>query len=112
MQPVPNVTEADVERVVRREFRVSDVPTASAILNASGHHPRIRLAVLKLARGDIEALQRHLLYDPRDALSAAEYPMASSVARPLHELPPAERQAIYDADWKQYNDWLHRSGAA
>lgn len=72
---------------------------------------RVRLAALKLAAGDLEALQRHIesaKTDFRDVLSEAEYPQATRVWNRMDGWPTARRQAIYEADWKQYEEWLNR----
>jgi hypothetical protein len=58
----PNVTSADVERVVRRDFPADCVPEVLAILREYGTESwqrephRVRLAV-KLAAGNIERLR-------------------------------------------------------
>ena len=66
-QPVPNVSRADVERIVRRDFASADVSNALAIVDecqkchTGGDSPaRVQLAALKLADGDISALRREI----------------------------------------------------
>jgi hypothetical protein len=116
-QPTPDVTAADVERVVRRDFPAEVVEEVFAVLDQYGSedwHPeidRVRLAALKLAVGSVEHLRRHIEIaksDYRDALSAAEYPGYSKRWFHIDELTADERQSIIDADWKQYQDWLTR----
>ena len=66
------------------------------------------MAVLKLALGSVERLERSIeaaTVDYRDVLSAAEYPEYSQHAPGLL---PDERQHIIDADWNQYQEWLTR----
>jgi hypothetical protein len=66
-QPIPDVSVKDVERIVRRDFRVIEFDSVIAVLkgyeeSASGRRerPRVQLAALKLADGHIEALRAHI----------------------------------------------------
>jgi hypothetical protein len=115
-QPVPKVTDADVERIVRREFpdRTSQV---FAMLEEYGQEPwhrevqRVRVAALKLAAGDFECLRREIeraKCDYRDVLVVAEYPGYSTRVPGLGKIPADEEQRTIDADWKQYQDWFKR----
>jgi hypothetical protein len=45
--------------------------------------------------------------DYRDVIGPAEYPKAMKV-RSLLEVDDVERQRIYEADWKQYDEWLRQ----
>lgn len=53
-QPTPQVTDADVERIVRREFEAARVENVLAVLREYGgeswhrKNARVRLAVLEL----------------------------------------------------------------
>lgn len=116
-QPVPRVTAADVERIVRREFpadRVAEVLTLLGEYGAEAHHhepDRVRLAALKLAAGDVDRLRGRIetaKRDYRDVLAQAEYPGYSGRSPGARALSPEERRAIVDADWRQYRDWLGR----
>jgi len=82
-QPTPNVSRADVERVVRRDFPADRVPEVLAMLGEYGtegwhrESDRVRLAVLKLAAGSLEMLRQEIEVaksDYRDVLVGAEYP--------------------------------------
>ena len=117
-QPTPTVTAADVDRIVRRDFpadRVDEVHARLIDYGSEEWHPeidRVRLAVLKLAAGNLEELRMHLgiaKIDFRDVLSAAEYPLYTKKWFHIDKLPPDERQQIIDADWKQYQAWLTRT---
>lgn len=116
MQPVPVVTAADVERVVKRDFstRAEDV---LAVLREYGTAPwhreehRVRLAILRLADGDSNALRRHLEVaqgDHRDVLAAAEYPRYMRDIPAAGDVPAVNRQAVIDNDWADYKAWLDR----
>jgi hypothetical protein len=62
-QPTPTVTNADVERIVRRDFPAARVEEVLAMLEEYGGEewhreaPRVRLAVLKLAEGRMDRLR-------------------------------------------------------
>ncbi|MFN0059913.1 MAG: hypothetical protein ACKVX7_15760 [Planctomycetota bacterium] len=116
-QPVPRVSDADVERVVRRDYATDRIPEVLAMLNEYGQErwqqepARVRLAVLRLAAGNIARLRGEIesaKCDYRDVLAPAEYPNYFKRVSGVGSLPPAEEQRIIDADWKQYQDWLKR----
>ena len=116
-QPVPNVTRADVERVVKRDFPADSVAHVSAILDRYGIErweesaDRVHLAALKLAAGDIAALERHVAVakrDPRDVIAAAEYPQAIRKFGNLNRMKEPDRASMFDADSNQYLEWLRR----
>lgn len=116
-QPTPDVTNADVERVVRRDFPPDRFAEVMALLQEYGTEEwhreidRVRLATLKLAAGSIERLRYEIegaKCDYRDVLSPAEYPGYGKRVPRAGALPPHEEQRVIDADWKQYQDWLRR----
>ena len=109
-QPVPDVTEEDVTRVVIRDFGESHIATITSILAEYGSSPRVRLAILKLSNGDIGQLKeatKTAIEDYRDVLAAAEYPRYFSEVG-FDNIPESKEQAIVDDDWNQYRDWLER----
>ncbi len=112
-QPTPEVTSADVERILRRDFSAGDVARAVALLERYGDESRhrevdrVRLAVLKLAAGNLERLAEQVenaAGDYRDAIGPAEYPRY--LACYDQSLKDDEKQRIVDADWRQYQQWL------
>jgi hypothetical protein len=114
-QPTPSVTDADVERVVRRDFPPERVPEVFDLLNQYGIESwqreahRVRLAALKLSAGSIERLRYQIesaKRDYRDVLAEAEYPSYTKRMFRIGQLPNEERHRIIDADWRQYQDWL------
>ena len=121
-QPIPNVTSNNVERIVRRDYSETQFDSVMAVLKgyeASAsrrrERPRVQLAALKLANGDLKALRTHInraVQDFRDVLGPAEYPEYSKqVAFRLRKPVLAEdqrMQRIIDSDWKQYEVWLQR----
>ena len=116
-QPTPTVTSVDVERIVRRDFPSDRAVEVLAMLDEYGTEDgereshRVRLAVLKLAAGDITRLRYELegaKRDYRDVLGPAEYPGYTRHMFRIEKLTPDDQQRIIDADWKQYQDWLTR----
>ena len=106
-QPVPEVTRADVERVVCRDFPEAMFVEVLSLLDeydATSGPPsaRVQLAVLKLADGDMRALKRSVRdarMDYRDVLAWAEYPQY------MRRVPgpgqPADVDEVIHADWTQ-----------
>jgi hypothetical protein len=75
-QPVPNVSEADVKRIVSRDFGNEQEANVLSALERFDMSPRVRLA-LKLANGDFDKLLeagKDAIQDYRNVLAWAEYP--------------------------------------
>lgn len=115
-QPVPQVSEADVTRIVAREFPPDQVTGVQGMLAEYGtkdwHRevPRVRLAILKLAQGDLRKLRAALKtadQDYRDVLSYAEYP-GYFVSISPSEPDATKRARAASSDWEQYTAWLTR----
>ena len=115
-QRTPDVTGADVERIVLRDFPSGSL-RALEILNQYGAEEwhrepdRVRLAALKLAAGSIDALRSAVetaKRDYRDVVALAEYPEYSRSMSPSRAVARAERERIIAADWRQYSEWLAR----
>lgn len=113
-QPIPQVSLADVERIVRRDFPEEQFDSVMALLaeyDFERERPRVLLAALKLANGRFNSLRRHIevaARDYRDVLVAAEYPEYWRSTLPVARPPDGRREEIIDRDWKQYEDWLKR----
>jgi hypothetical protein len=113
-QPTPSVTEADVERIVRRDYPAN---VAGEILELIAtvsvrEKPRVVLACLKIANGDLDRLRANLSDASgycRELLGEAEYPLATKRWSRIQSLPEDEVRAIYDKDWRQYSEWLTRA---
>lgn len=117
LQPVPKVTAEDIERVVRRDFPEAQVADVLAMLAEYGPEAwhrepaRVRLAVLKLANGNIDALRKAIeraKLDYRDVLAPAEYPKYTQFGFRARTLRSPVRQQIYADDWQQYERWLKK----
>lgn len=116
-QPIPTVTRADVERVVRRDFASEQYDSVMSILAEYGceswHRElsRVQLAVLKLAAGSLDVLRREIETakgDYRDVLVYAEYPAYFRRTFRDRLLPEEEQRKLIDEDWRQYESWLKR----
>jgi len=112
-QPTPTVSQADVERVAKREFPADMLPEIMETLEMyiAPEPYRVQLAVMKLANGKFGELKRYVRIaneDWRDVLGLAEYPLATQNLLRWDELTRKELQKIIDADWLQYSDWLHK----
>jgi hypothetical protein len=108
-QPVPTYREADLERVVSRDYApaADEARAILARLRIDGRPAslRIRMACLKLGAGRLDALQEAsetAEVDFRDVLAAAEYPAYLTASD-----ADARRRAIA-SDWQQLQDWLQR----
>jgi hypothetical protein len=117
VQPVPRVTAADIERVVRRDFPDAQVSDVLAILAEYGTEiwhkepERVRLAALKLANGDLAKLRSTInraKLDYRDVLAPAEYPKFMQEGMRFRRLRSRDRELIYTDDWQQYERWLKK----
>ena len=109
-QPIPDVTRDDVLRIVARDFPAEQRAEVLRELDALGAaaKPRVQLAVLKLVDGRLAELPRHLAFarrDWRDVLMWAEYPADAKLG---WGIPAEEHHPAFQADWEQYQAWLHR----
>ena len=116
-QPTPQISSADVERVVVRDFPANRVTEVFAIINEYGQENwhrelhRVRLAALKLAAGSIERLRAAIdtaNCDYRDVLASAEYPSYCDQIPPTGDVPADEERRVIESDWRQYQEWLNR----
>jgi len=111
-EPVATVTDADIDRLVRRDYAPDQVVEVLGLLEEYSSHEaaRVRAAVLKLAAGSVDQLLTRLqvaLIDYRDVLAPAEYPeyLRHSYAE-IQQLSEADLQKLYDQDWQQYQSWF------
>lgn len=110
-QPAATYTEADLGRVIARDFAPQFIPRVKALLSRYGREDwqrevlRVQMACLKCADGKLEALERAVndaCHDYRDVLGPAEYPSYDKA-----RTPEAKKKAI-ESDWKQLQAWLNR----
>lgn len=104
------VGEALVERKLGEYFTGADVARAEDAL-AMVEDPRVRLAAIKLADGDIESLERYVLLagiDWRDVVGPAESPRYLAAGPDAGKRADADRLIAADRD--EYEAWLDRPG--
>jgi hypothetical protein len=116
-QPVPRVTEEDVKRIALRDFGTEHLSQVMEILQEYGKQewnrpgsPRVRLAILKLAHGDLEKLKEHTklaIQDFRDVLTMAEYPRFT-IEIGFNEADKKTEHEVISDDWEQYREWFER----
>ena len=114
--PVPRVTRTDVLRVVRREFPERDPAEIVDTLDHYGTEEwqpdrnRVQLAILKLSERSLKTLERlvdQARSDFRDVFAPAEFPGFCEVGFVgIGEMAEREVDALIDADWRQYQEWL------
>ena len=116
-QPAAKVTPGDIERIVRRDFPPADHTVVFAMLAEhgalewQGERERVQAAILKLAAGDLVRLRQEVneaTCDYRDVLAPAEYPLYYRKISPGKSVSKVDKQAIIEADWKQYQEWFER----
>jgi hypothetical protein len=110
-QPAAAYTEADLDRVIARDFPPGEIRAVKALLARYGHESwhgetlRVQMACLKCANGNLQVLEREVKTageDYRDVLAAAEYPSY------MRAYTDAAKQKAIESDWKQLQTWLHR----
>lgn len=112
-QYVPEVTDADVERIVRRDY-APELQAAIRDLIRSvevREKPRVVMACLKNANGDFERLKGELANASgwwREIISEAEYPNYTKKMFRIDRLSAVEQARIIEKDRDQYLAWLRR----
>lgn len=110
-QPAATYQPHDLERIIRRDFGANAFNEVTAILHCYGKEKwqretlRVSMACLKLANGDIKALQNYIddaCADYRNVIAWAEYPAYFRAHSEQQKV-----QAI-ESDWAQLQNWLHR----
>jgi hypothetical protein len=110
-QPHGTYAEADLERIIARDFPMESIPAVKDFLARYGQESwqretlRVQMACLKCANGNLKALEGAVAAacaDYRDILSEAEYPTYGKARS-----PEAKEKAI-ERDWNQLQSWLNR----
>ena len=112
-QFIPQVSEADVERVLERDVPVDAHEQMREVIKRLEvrEKARVVLACLKNSAGDLEKLKRDLAEAAgyyREHIGEAEYPNYIKKMFHIDKLSEAEVSAIYEKDKNQYVAWLHR----
>lgn len=111
-QFVPQVSDSDVERIIRRDHPVEEQEDIREIIRQLevSEKPRIVLACLKNSGGDIAKLKRELAEARgyyREQIGEAEYPNYMKKIFRIDTLSEAEKAGIVEKDKNQYLAWLH-----
>jgi hypothetical protein len=112
-QPVPRVFHDDVERILARDFAEAarDLLRVRFADPEQAFSPRVLLAVLKLADGDVDRAVAHLeaaRKDWRDVIAWAEYPSYTDATSGANPADAARRKELIQRDWEEYHAWLRR----
>jgi hypothetical protein len=114
-QPIANVTDEDINRILNRDFPTIEFSIIETLLQSytseskSGAN-RVYAAVLKLSNGDFNLLKSYIeqaKIDYRDVIALSEYPNYSKYAF-NNNLTKSEEQQLINDDWIQYQSWLKR----
>ena len=113
-QYTPEVTEADIERIVRRDYPPEFHDEIHEKIRAVDmvEKTRVVVACLKAGKGDMNTLRGNLANASgwwREIISEAEYPFYSKVWFHDDRLSPEEKDRIMEKDKAQYLAWLHRT---
>jgi SAM-dependent methyltransferase len=110
-QFVPEVTDADVERIIERDYPADKHAEIRELIRGIEvrEKPRVVLACLKNGKGDLDRLKGELTNASgwyRESILEAEYPNYSKKMFRIERLPPEEQERIIEADKTQYLKWL------
>jgi hypothetical protein len=111
-QYVPTVSDQDVERIVRRDYPVELHAVIHRMIQCVDvrEKPRVILACLKNASGDVEKLKGELVNAEgywREIISEAEYPNYTKKMFRMDRLSAEEQERIIERDRNQYLNWLN-----
>lgn len=114
-QMIPNINDADIKRIVRRDFpqlEFIDVENILASYKPESEKGRNRVyaSILKLSEGNIDLLKKYVEKannDYRDIIAVSEYPNYSEHAFE-NNLPDRKRKQLINDDWMQYQAWLNK----
>ena len=114
-QKIPTVSDADIKRIVRRDFSEVEFAEIENILGvykseSNKGKNRIYASILKLSEGKIDLLKMYVDKandDYRDIIALSEYPRYSEHAFE-DDLPEKLKKHLIDDDWIQYQTWFKR----
>jgi hypothetical protein len=110
-QYVPDVSEDDIERIVRRDFSADAHGAIYEMIRGVEvrEKTRVVLACLKNANGSLEKLKCELTNADgywREIIREAEYPNYTKKMFRIDKLSTDEQQRIIEKDKNQYLVWL------
>lgn len=110
-QFVPDVSEHDVQRIVRRDFPIDAQDAIHKMIRGVEvrEKTRVVLACLKNAKGSLEKLRGELANASgywREIIGEAEYPNYTKQMFRIDKLSAGEKERIIEKDKNQYLVWL------
>ncbi len=113
-QFIPEVDDSDVQRVAYRDFSPEQYTKVLELIDGSAVKgtPRVVLACLKVAGGNIQVLKEQLANAGgyyREIICEAEYPNYTPKATLMDRFSEGEQRAIIELDKSQYLEWLNKS---
>ena len=112
-QYTPDVTDEDVERIVRRDYPqdvhdfIFEMIRGIEVIEKA----RVVLACLKVGQGDVKKAEGELANASgwwREIILAAEYPNYAKIMFRVERLPREEVDRVIEKDKTQYLAWLNR----
>ena len=109
----PDVTDADVERIVKRDYPPALHAAIFEMIRGVEvrEKPRVMLACLKNGKGDFEKVKGELTNASgwyRESILEAEYPNYTKKMFRIERMPAEEQESVFEADKAQYLKWLSR----
>lgn len=109
MERIPKVTEADLKRIVNREYseekRNDVLRELSRYANCENEGVRVKLAILKLSKGDLLKVSEYVdtaIKDYRDVLFWAEYSSFIEIGFDTDGMKKKEIKWLQEKDWNDY----------
>jgi hypothetical protein len=107
---IPDVSNIDVERVLKREYALGQIEQVYMFISLYGlkERPRLVLACLKKAKGNFKDLCSYLFHAQdycMEYMAFSESPNSLGV-KEFDKLSEQEKERIVNLDKKQYLDWL------
>ena len=116
-QFTPQVSEQDIERVLRRDFPVEHQQGLREMIQSIQviEKCRVILACMKNAGGDVQKLKGNLNEASgyyREILAEAEYPFYTKKMFRIDKLTEQQKADIIEKDKKQYLNWFNSGRAS
>jgi len=116
-QKIPNVSDSDIERIIKRDFPQFEFSVIESILKmyvstSKKGRNRIYAAILKLSDGNVELMKKHAekaIDDFRDIIALSEYPNYSGYGFDDDNLSEEKKEQLINDDWMQYEAWLKKA---
>lgn len=115
-QKIPNISDSDIKRIVRRDFpklKFTEIEDILKMYKSESERGRNRVyaSILKLSDSNIELVKEYVEranVDYRDVIALSEYPNYSEYAFE-DDLPVKKKKQLINDDWTQYEAWLNKT---